>query len=162
MMFAIRPILPQDNAALAAIIRQVSVEYGLAAESGYAVADPILDQLSDVYSQDNSQYWVVTDAQDRILGGGGIAPLKGLPEVLEIQKMYFLPELRGHGMAKKILQFCFEYGQQQGFKQIYLETTASLHEAIKLYEKLGFVHLSEPMGNTGHSAACEIRMLKQL
>ncbi len=29
---------------------------------------------------------------ERIVGGGGFAPLAGMPEVCELQKMYFLPK----------------------------------------------------------------------
>lgn len=161
-MFRIRTIQAQDNSAIAAIIRKVSAEFGLAAESGFAVADPILDNLYAVYTQPNSQYWVIENEQGTILGGGGLSPLKGADDILEIQKMYFLPELRGHGFATKILEKCFEFARKNQFQACYLETTASLGQAIKLYEKIGFKHLDTPKGNTGHSQACEIWMLKNL
>ena len=161
-MFNIRTIQMTDNQHIANIIRNVSIEFGLAAESGYAVADSTLDQLSFVYAASHSCYWVVTNENNQVLGGGGIAPLQGDDTVLEIQKMYFTEKVRGFGFAKQILQLCFEFARAQGFSRIYLETTASLWQAVKLYEKLGFIHLSEPMGNTGHSKACEIRMLKHL
>ncbi|MFW1754086.1 GNAT family N-acetyltransferase [Acinetobacter wanghuae] len=161
-MFSIRPIRREDNPQIARIIREVSVEFGLAAESGFAVGDTILDQLFEVYDQEHSHYWVIVDENDQVLGSGGIAPLKGDEHTLEIQKMYFLPEIRQHGFAKKLLQLAFEFAKKQNFSQIYLETTKSLWQAVKLYEKLGFVHLSHPMGNTGHSAACEIWMSKNL
>ena len=45
MMYRIRPIQASDNTQIAQIIRTVSSEYGLATESGFAVADPILDNL---------------------------------------------------------------------------------------------------------------------
>ena len=52
-MYTLRPIQATDNVALAQIIRQVSAEFGLAAESGFAVADPILDNLYAAYTQLN-------------------------------------------------------------------------------------------------------------
>ena len=76
-MFNIRPLQAKDNAVIAQIIRDVSKEFGLAPESGFAVADPILDDLFAVYSQPNAQYWVVVDENDSVFGGGGISPLKG-------------------------------------------------------------------------------------
>ena len=54
-MYQIRTIQIQDNAAIAQVIRAVSKEFGLAPESGFAVADPILDDLYQVYAQDNAQ-----------------------------------------------------------------------------------------------------------
>ncbi len=161
-MYQIRTIQIQDNPSIAQVIREVSKEFGLAPESGFAVADPILDDLYQVYAQPNAQYWIIEDANGRVVGGGGLSPLQSDATVLEIQKMYFLPELRGLGFAKKILEKCFEFAQQQGFQSCYLETTQDLWQAIKLYEKLGFKHLSQPKGNTGHSHVCEVWMLKTL
>lgn len=161
-MYQIRPIQAQDNAEIAEVIRSVSKEFGLAAASGFAVADPILDRLFEVYSQSNAQYWVVIDAHGHILGGGGLSPLAGDDSILEIQKMYFLPSIRGLGLAKQILEQSFKFAQQHHFKACYLETTHSLWQAVKLYEKLGFEHLKQPKGNTGHSHACEIWMQKTL
>ena len=50
-MYFLRPIQAQDNPALARIIREVSKEFGLAPESGFAVADAAVDDLYAVYSQ---------------------------------------------------------------------------------------------------------------
>ncbi|MBJ9985095.1 GNAT family N-acetyltransferase [Acinetobacter sp. S40] len=161
-MYSIRQIQAQDNSDIARIIREVSKEYGLATDAGFAVSDPILDQLSKVYNQPNSQYWVIVDQNQNVLGGGGISPLLGDATLLEIQKMYFLPVLRGKGFAKRLLQQCFDFAKAQNFTACYLETTATLKEAIGLYEQLGFQHLTQPRGQTGHSHACEIWMLKTL
>ena len=161
-MYQIRPIRVEDNPAIAQVIRQVSKEHGLAPEDGFAVADPILDHLYEHYQQAHAAYWVITDHHEQILGGGGISPLQGDASCLELQKMYFRPALRGQGFAKKLLELAFEFAQQHGFNEIYLETTASLAAAVKLYEKTGFAYLDQPRGNTGHSAACEIWMLKTL
>ena len=161
-MYRIRTIQAQDNAQMAHIIRQVSKEFGLAAEAGFAVADPILDQLSVVYDQPDAQYWVIESDSGEIFGGGGLAPLNGEPDTLEIQKMYFLPEIRKLGFAQQILNLCFSFAKEQGFQALYLETTQQLWQAVKLYEKLGFLHLDAPRGDTGHSHACEIWMLKTL
>ena len=161
-MYSIRPIQAKDNAQIAQIIRQVSAEFGLAADAGFAVGDSILDQLSTIYQQPKSQYWVIHDISGTIFGGGGIAPLKGASSILEIQKMYFSPQIRGMGFAPQILELAFKFAQEQHIYTCYLETTANLFQAVQLYEKLGFVHLNQPLGNTGHSEACEIWMKKEL
>lgn len=94
--------------------------------------------------------------------GGGIAPLScSEPDTCELQKMYFLPVIRGQGLAKKLALMALDHAREQGFKRCYLETTAFLREAIALYERLGFEHISEPLGCTGH-IDCEVRMLKIL
>lgn len=161
-MYKLRTIQVQDNAVLAKIIRSVSKEFGLAPEDGFAVADPILDDLYSVYTQPNAQYWVVENEHGQIFGGGGISPLAGDNSRLEIQKMYFLPEVRKQGLAQHILSLAFTFAREHGFHSCYLETTKELYQAVQLYEKLGFVHLKVPKGNTGHSHACEIWMEKTL
>lgn len=161
-MYSIRSIQIKDNTEISKIIREVSNEYGLAAESGYAVADLTVEQMFQTYQHPHSHYWVIVDENDHVLGGGGLAPLKGDQTILEIQKMYFLPQIRGYGFAKKILELCFAFAEKHHYSHLYLETTKSLWQAVNLYEKLGFVHLDQPLGQTGHSEACEIRMLKNL
>ena len=158
--YQLRLLTPLDNAAMAAVVRRVSDEHGLTADKGYGVADPTLDSLSEVYRGADSAFWVV-EKDNRILGGGGIAPLAGEVGICELQKMYFLPELRGKGFARKIAATALKFARQQQFKACYLETTASLQAAIELYHSLGFVRIPHAMGQTGHDA-CEVRMLKTL
>lgn len=158
---ALRRLTAQDNAAIAAVIRQVSAEYGLTADKGYTVADPNLDALYQLYSQPGHAYWVV-ELDGKVVGGGGIAPLAcSEPDICELQKMYFLSSVRGQGQAKKLALMAMDHAREQGFKRCYLETTAFLKEAIGLYEHLGFKHIDGPLGCTGH-VDCEVRMLKDL
>lgn len=158
--FNVREIKAVDNPYIAQVIRQVSDEYGLTADKGYGVADKNLDCLSEEYQADNAKYWVI-ELDGKILGGAGIAPLAGEEHICELQKMYFLPEVRGKGFAKRLALQGLRFAHEQGFVSCYLETTANLIEAIKLYESLGFAHLDSPLGHTGHDA-CEIAMLRPL
>ncbi|MEX6226415.1 GNAT family N-acetyltransferase [Providencia hangzhouensis] len=159
--YNVRLIEQQDNAGIAAVIREVSAEHGLTADKGFAVADPILDTLFEVYNKPRSAYWVV-EMDGEIVGGGGVSQLAGGDnETAELQKMYLSSVLRGKGLAKKIVQMSLEFAKQQGYTRCYLETTKDLQAAIKLYEKLGFEFIDAPLGNTGHSD-CEIHMLKAL
>ncbi|WP_380179926.1 GNAT family N-acetyltransferase [Kalamiella sp. sgz302252] len=157
----VRLIEPADNPAIASVIRQVSAEFGLTADKGFTVADPDLDRLYELYNRPNSAYWVI-ELNGEILGGGGVAPLQGgEADVCELQKMYFMPALRGLGMAKALALRAMGHARGLGFKRCYLETTASLTRAVRLYEHLGFQHIDGPMGNTGH-VDCEVTMLRSL
>jgi len=158
---ALRRISAHDNPAIACVIREVSAEYGLTADKGYTVADPNLDELYQLYSKPGHAYWVV-ELEGKVVGGGGVAPLIcSEPDICELQKMYFLPVVRGKGLAKRLALQAMDFAREQGFTRCYLETTAFLTEAIALYERLGFEHISEPLGCTGH-VDCEVRMLKAL
>ncbi|MCU7376022.1 hypothetical protein PEC18_35860 [Paucibacter sp. O1-1] len=81
----IRPLTAQDDAALAAVIREVSAEYGLTPDKGFSVADKTLDRLSEVYQAQGSQYWVI-EYQGKVVGGAGVAALAGNIGVCELQK----------------------------------------------------------------------------
>lgn len=160
--YQIRRLQPEDQSAIAQVIRLVSAEHGLTADKGYGVADPTLDQLYPQYQGSDRAYWVITDAQGAILGGGGIAPLQGANgAVCELQKMYFLPELRGKGLGRRLVLQALAFARQSGYSCCYLETTAALRQAERLYQSLGFRHLQTAMGNTGH-CDCEIRMSLEL
>ncbi|WP_305416819.1 bifunctional helix-turn-helix transcriptional regulator/GNAT family N-acetyltransferase [Photobacterium leiognathi] len=156
--YTIRAITPLDNAAVAALIRRVSAEYGLTPDKGFSVADPHLDDLCQHYQTANSCYWVI-EKNNRILGCGGIAPLAGDTQWSELQKVFFLPELRGKGLARTLTVKALKFARENGFKGCYLETTDVLKEAVKLYQSLGFVDIPTALGSTGHDA-CEIHMLK--
>ena len=96
------------------------------------------------------------------MGGGGIFPSNGLPEdTCELVKMYLLPEARGIGLGRMLIQKCLDGARATGFKKIYLETMPELKQALKTYEKFGFQYLDGPMGNTGHFG-CDRWMLMEL
>ncbi|WP_305814349.1 bifunctional helix-turn-helix transcriptional regulator/GNAT family N-acetyltransferase [Photobacterium leiognathi] len=156
--YTIRAITPLDNAAVAALIRRVSAEYGLTPDKGFSVAEPHLDDLCQHYQTANSRYWVI-EKNNRILGCGGIAPLAGDTQWSELQKVFFLPELRGKGLARTLTVKALKFARDNGFKGCYLETTEVLKEAVILYQSLGFIDIPTALGSTGHDA-CEIHMLK--
>ena len=145
----IRPIEPRDDAAVAAIIRTVMPEFGACGE-GFAINDAEVDTMCESYSQPRCAYFVV-DLDGRVLGGGGVAPLAGGdPELCELRKMYFLPELRGLGAGRDLIEQCLSTARELGFKRCYLETLENMYAARALYEKVGFEPIDCPLGDTGH------------
>ena len=81
--------------------------------------------------------------------------------ICELQKMYFLPEARGLGIGSQMMEICLQAAKDFGFKKCYLETMPFMHDAQKLYKKVGFDYICSPMGNTGH-VSCPVWMLKEL
>lgn len=156
----IRAIKKDDNAQIATIIRNVFDELN-APKVGTAYADPILDTLYEVYQEPKSIYFVIEN-EGKIVGGGGLASLQNGENVYcELQKMYFAPEARGLGLGKQIIEKCFVFAKEQGFKFCYLETLPFMENARKLYEKMGFQYLDKPLGATGHTS-CDVWMIKEL
>ena len=149
-MLTFRPIRPEDDAAMAAIIRQVMPEFG-ADGPGFALHDPEVAHMAAAYGGPRAAYFVVVDAADRLVGGAGVAALAGgEPDVCELRKMYFLAEARGQGLGEALLRQCLGVAKDLGYRRCYLETLTGMDQAMKLYAKVGFQPLCAPLGRTGH------------
>lgn len=160
MDYNIRKIELKDNAAVAELIRNVLVEHNVP-KVGTAYADASLDRMYETYSGPRAVYFVI-EKEGKIAGGAGIAPLdNGRAEVCELQKMYFLPELRGLGIGSQMMAKCLHAAEELGYEQCYLETVNFMKDAQKLYMRSGFSYLDGPLGDTGHNA-CDVWMLKEL
>lgn len=158
--FLIRPIEPRDDAAVAAIIRTVMPEFG-ADGPGFAIHDAEVDTMSTAYAQPRSSYFVV-ERGGQVIGGGGVAPLvNGDADVCELRKMYFLPEARGIGAGRALMQSYLDAARGHGFKRCYLETLTGMDAAQALYVKSGFTPLCAPMGGTGHFS-CDRFFIREL
>lgn len=156
----IRPIEKKDNAAVAAIIRSALKEFG-ADKPGTVYYDETTDHLFELFRKEKSAY-VVAEQKGKIVGGAGIFPTSGLPvDTCELVKIYLTPGARGKGIAKQLMQYCFDAAVKNGFSKIYIETMPELVTAVSIYEKAGFGYLQGPLGNSGHSG-CDIWMLKEL
>jgi putative acetyltransferase len=136
-------------------------EFG-ANKPGTVFFDDTTDSLYQVFNDRlRSVYYVVTK-DDKVLGGGGIYPTDGLPgDTCELVKMYLLPEARGRGLGKLLIEKCLQFAKSAGYKNVYLETMPELKNALKVYEKLGFQYLDKPMGNSGHFG-CDLWMMAQI
>lgn len=156
----IRHIQHSDNEALASVIRTVLVDLGVP-KVGTAYADKALDCMYENYQSANHAYFVIVE-EGKILGGAGIAPLQEYQgPVCELQKMYFLSDIRGKGLGSKMIEKCLSQARDFGFEQCYIETMPYMEAAQKLYQKMGFKYIDGPMGNTGHFS-CPVHMILDL
>jgi putative acetyltransferase len=157
--FAIRNIREEDNSFLAIIVRSTLAEFG-ANYAGTVFFDPTTDALFELFKKERAVYFVA-EIDNKIVGGGGIYPTDGLPaDTCELVKMYLLPEGRGIGLGRTLIEKCISTAKENGFKNIYLETMPELKQAMNVYNKFGFEYLKGPMGNSGHTG-CSLWMLKK-
>ncbi|MBO5424716.1 MAG: GNAT family N-acetyltransferase, partial [Lachnospiraceae bacterium] len=119
-IYHIRLIEAKDNSSIEQIIRSCLIEYG-GNHEGTAWADPNLGRFSEIYSKAGNSYWVAVDKKDNVVAGVGIGELEGISEVCELQKMYCLPEVRGLGVADRLMDVALEYARDY-YKKCYLET----------------------------------------
>lgn len=155
----IRPIRAQDDAAVAAVIREVAASFG-ATGAGYSSDDAEVAAMSAAYDGARTAFFVVEE-DGRVVGCGGIAPLAGgEADVCELRKMYLLPAARGRGLGRALLARCLAAARGRGYRRCYLETLASMEAAQSLYRQAGFRKLDAPLGATGHSGCNQHYLLE--
>jgi putative acetyltransferase len=75
--------------------------------------------------------------------------------------MYLIPEARGKGLGRELIQRALQFARDAGYQQVYIETMPELKKAMHIYEQFGFQYLPSSLGNTGHTG-CAIWMLLKL
>ncbi len=156
----IREIQPKDNAQIEGVIRACFHEFKIPLE-GTAYTDPETSSMFESYQNSDDIYYVV-EANEEVLGGAGIKPLKDFEgDVCELQKMYFSSKVRGKGIGKQLFETCLKAAKDLGYKKCYIESAPQLKAAIHIYENFGFEHLENGLGNTGHYS-CGVWMIKDL
>lgn len=156
----IRNILPEDNPFIATIVRNTLAEFG-ANKPGTVYYDHTTDTLYELFQKQGAAYFIAL-LNNEIVGGAGVYPTEGLPaDTCEFVKMYLLPQARGTGLGRTLIEMSLGFAKQAGYKNVYLETMPELKQALNVYAKFGFEYLKGPMGNSGHTG-CSLWMLKQL
>lgn len=130
--FLIRDWRFGDRLLAAEVIRQVLEEYGLPWQPEEADRDVI--EVETAYLDKGGEFWVV-EVEGKIVGTAAYYPLEHDRSRVEIRKMYLLPQVRGRGLGKYLLQQLEKAISHEGFTTIYIETASVLKEAVNLYEK---------------------------
>ena len=85
---------------------------------------------------DKIKYVVVTYEDGKPVGCGAIKEFA--PGIMEVKRMYTLPESRGKGIATKVLDELEKWAAALGYEKCVLETGKKQQEAIGLYQKNGY------------------------
>jgi putative acetyltransferase len=128
-----RPDTPDARSLIDELEAHLTPLYPSESRHGYS-ADKLL--AKDV------AFFVVRE--DGIPAGCGGVELFG-SEYGEIKRMYVRPRFRGLGLAKLILQQLTDHVVSRGVRVLRLETGIHQHEAIGLYEQMGFKPI-QPFG----------------
>ncbi len=155
-----RNIELKDNKELADLIRTVFREFRID-RPGTVYFDPTTDTLYELFRAQGSVYWIAEE-NGVMAGGCGVYPTPGLPDgYAELVKFYLLPQWRGKGIGRALMEKCFESSKQLGYSRLYLESLPELSRAVSMYLKSGFSHIPNALGNSGHFG-CNIWMVKEL
>lgn len=141
-------------------IRQVNsgdVEQIVSLESQLFGADAWSAQLvHDELSASHRHYIVAVDEQDAVRGYAGLfAPgAEG-----DIQTIAVIPELRGQGVGRALMETLIEEARRRKVEQLFLEVRADNAVARALYDTLGFEIIGERPGyyQPGNVAAVVMR-----
>jgi len=155
-----REVRPEDNQALAKMIRQVFEEHE-APQHGTVYSDPTTDNLHALFRTPGSVLWVA-EVEGSPEGCCGIYPTEGLNKnCAELVKYYLSKKIRGKGIGKTLMKMCIQSARDLDYEKLYLESMPHFSKAVRIYEKLGFRELAGPLGNSGHPT-CSIWMLLEL
>lgn len=133
--FLIRDWQLKDRNDAAEVIHSVLSEYGLDWEPDGADRDVL--QVEECYFETGGEFWVV-ECQNQLVGTAAYYPNERGKDAVEIRKMYLLPQARGCGLGKYLLQQLEAAIISRGFEQIWIETASVLAGAVKLYERHGY------------------------
>jgi putative acetyltransferase len=151
-----REIAPNDNEAIAKVIKTTFEEFGID-KPGTVYTDPTTTTLYQLFQMPKSIYWIAEE-NNVIIGGCGIFPTKELPVgYAELVKFYVSNASRGKGIGNALMQKSLTSAKAMGYTHLYLETFGILEKAVSLYIRNGFTPLPAPLGNSGHYA-CTIWM----
>lgn len=97
----------------------------------------------DALSQPNVLFAVARDEGGAAIGCGAIVLEAAWGE---LKRMYTQPQARGRGVARALLAFLEAEAMQRGCDCFHLETGYLQHEALRLYERCGYVRCG-PFGS---------------
>ncbi len=129
----IRSATNLDSDGIKIVVFGALMEYGLRPDP--CSTDEDLDSIESHYSE-NGGYFGVVEEGDCIVATIGLYRVDDA--TCELRKMYVLPDYRGKGLGKCLMEFALKKAKEMGFKRVVLETASPLKEAIGLYKRFGF------------------------
>lgn len=107
-------------------------------------------------SRSTKAHLVVAETGNRIVASG-YARIDSSEAFLQhthhayIGFIYVVPELRGHGISKKVIEELRRWSAEQGIQELRLEVYVENASAIKAYEKMGVIKHMIEMRMNNHS-----------
>ena len=146
-LMRIRSATHADTTDIRRVVFTVLKEYGLETEPCGLDAD--LDNVETTYIAPGGMFEIVETDDGRVVGTVGLFTMSD--GVCELRKMYLLPEARGMGLGKTMMDRVLEHARTHGFRRMELETAGVLVEAKALYKRYGF----SPIENAHVSSRCD-------
>ena len=81
-------------------------------------------------------FWCLLD-NDEIIGTVAVKRLSD--DVCELKGMYIYKKYHGQGFGRRLAETAVNFARERGFGKMVLDTVSTYENALRLYEKLGFV-----------------------
>jgi GNAT superfamily N-acetyltransferase len=91
---------------------------------------------ASMFVEPHGVFLVMRDDDDRAVGCGGIARFDDTRG--EVKRMYVVPEARGRGLGRRLLEELEGEARRLGYASVVLETGDRQQEAVGLYESTGY------------------------
>ena len=140
-MIEIRRVRGDDPVAvelLAAMEAWIASNLGPADERTSTVA------ATEMVPPDGAFVVVVEDG--RPVAGGGVRRLDD--GLAELKRMYVVPEARGRGHGRRLLDALEAAARDLGYRRVRLDTAASMTAAMAMYRSSGYADIPDYNGNT--------------
>ena len=107
---------------------------------GPTVPDPLIaDWLIEQFGQ--GRYWVWCDGQGAIQAIAGLRAMEG--GLAWLNRFGIAPAMRGRGLAAELMDEVIEIARRRGDSRMGLGVYGSNHVARRVYDRLGFLPVSE-------------------
>jgi len=100
---------------------------------GYVAAG--LGQFANTYNSEHD-YFAVAELDETIVGA--IAIVGQRDRTAQLRWFLMHPEVRGHGLGKRLLRNAVDFCRQRNYKSVFLWTISELKIAAHLYREAGF------------------------
>ena len=118
-------------------VRLLFEEYAasLAIDLGFQQFAGELASLPGDYAPPHGALFLAHDGSTAV-GCIGLRPFSELEG--ELKRLYVVPAYRGRGLARALVASAVGAARRIGYRELVLDTLASMHPAVALYESFGF------------------------
>jgi len=134
---SIESFAPPHAAAVLDVIGRVFAEYGMTFDP--ADFDVDLTDVEAHYGARGGWFSVLVDG-DRIVGTVAALPKDAV--AVEIKRLYLLPEYRGRGLGRRLLEHALVRARDAGFREAVAWSDERLRTAHAVYDRMGFQRIA--------------------
>ncbi|HEX5122574.1 MAG TPA: GNAT family N-acetyltransferase [Rhodanobacteraceae bacterium] len=136
MSFTIAAAEERDIGEIADLFRAYEAHIGV--DLSYQGFASELATLPGKYAPPHGQLLIARNANGAAIGCVALRPVDA-PGCCEMKRLFVSTQGRGFGLGRALTEAIIAQASKLGYAELRLDTLPTMHEAIALYRKLGFV-----------------------